>query len=79
MFRYEATIEAHTPTGYYVYYDGWGNKEEVCSPDCFIILELSSWNTLVNHLTKIYSIRYALNFFDLVLLSSFPFLLYPNC
>ncbi|CDO97657.1 unnamed protein product [Coffea canephora] len=29
---YEATIEAHTPNGYYVYYDGWGNKEEV-DPD----------------------------------------------
>lgn len=22
-------IEAHTPNGYYVCYDGWGNKEEV--------------------------------------------------
>ncbi|KAL3515771.1 hypothetical protein ACH5RR_022673 [Cinchona calisaya] len=29
---YEATIEAHTPNGYYVSYDGWGNKEEV-DPD----------------------------------------------
>ncbi|XP_041015359.1 survival of motor neuron-related-splicing factor 30 isoform X1 [Juglans microcarpa x Juglans regia] len=26
---YEAMIEAHTPNGYYVCYDGWGNKEEV--------------------------------------------------
>ncbi|CAL9040250.1 uncharacterized protein LOC135620341 isoform X2 [Musa acuminata AAA Group] len=26
---YDATIEAVTPNGYYVYYDGWGNKEEV--------------------------------------------------
>eukprot|EP00268_Persea_americana_P064000 TRINITY_DN8369_c0_g1_i1.p1 TRINITY_DN8369_c0_g1~~TRINITY_DN8369_c0_g1_i1.p1 ORF type:complete len:308 (-),score=99.95 TRINITY_DN8369_c0_g1_i1:373-1296(-) len=26
---YDATIEAHTPIGYYVAYDGWGNKEEV--------------------------------------------------
>ncbi|KAL5982817.1 hypothetical protein ACLOJK_016894 [Asimina triloba] len=26
---YEATIEALTPNGYYVSYDGWGNKEEV--------------------------------------------------
>nr|XP_009414420.1 PREDICTED: survival of motor neuron-related-splicing factor 30-like [Musa acuminata subsp. malaccensis] len=26
---YDATIEAITPNGYYVYYDGWGNKEEV--------------------------------------------------
>nr|GMD11338.1 survival of motor neuron-related-splicing factor 30 isoform X1 [Ipomoea batatas] len=26
---YEGTIEAHTPNGYYVAYDGWGNKEEV--------------------------------------------------
>eukprot|EP00268_Persea_americana_P064003 TRINITY_DN8369_c0_g1_i4.p1 TRINITY_DN8369_c0_g1~~TRINITY_DN8369_c0_g1_i4.p1 ORF type:complete len:160 (-),score=50.85 TRINITY_DN8369_c0_g1_i4:831-1310(-) len=26
---YDATIEAHTPIGYYVAYDGWGNKEEL--------------------------------------------------
>ncbi|XP_055816418.1 uncharacterized protein LOC129885949 [Solanum dulcamara] len=26
---YDATIHAHTPNGYYVYYDEWGNKEEV--------------------------------------------------
>ncbi|KAG8650355.1 survival of motor neuron-related-splicing factor 30 isoform X3 [Manihot esculenta] len=26
---YDATIEAFTPNGYYVSYDGWGNKEEV--------------------------------------------------
>uniref|UniRef100_A0A5B6YUH0 Survival of motor neuron-related-splicing factor 30 n=1 Tax=Davidia involucrata TaxID=16924 RepID=A0A5B6YUH0_DAVIN len=26
---YDATIDAHTPNGYYVSYDGWGNKEEV--------------------------------------------------
>ncbi|XP_057975879.1 uncharacterized protein LOC131163325 [Malania oleifera] len=26
---YDATIEAHSPNGYYVCYDGWGNKEEV--------------------------------------------------
>ncbi|KAJ4966951.1 hypothetical protein NE237_018800 [Protea cynaroides] len=26
---YDATIEAHTPNGYYVSYDEWGNKEEV--------------------------------------------------
>ncbi|XP_011087620.1 survival of motor neuron-related-splicing factor 30 isoform X2 [Sesamum indicum] len=29
---YDATIEALTPNGYYVRYDGWGNKEEV-DPD----------------------------------------------
>ncbi|KAI3448381.1 hypothetical protein Pfo_005046 [Paulownia fortunei] len=29
---YDATIEALTPNGYYVCYDGWGNKEEV-DPD----------------------------------------------
>ncbi|KAL3538473.1 hypothetical protein ACH5RR_001839 [Cinchona calisaya] len=29
---YEATIEAHTSNGYYVCYNGWGNKEEV-DPD----------------------------------------------
>ncbi|WVY89075.1 hypothetical protein V8G54_037993 (chloroplast) [Vigna mungo] len=27
--RYNATIEAYTPNGYYVSYDNWGNKEEV--------------------------------------------------
>ncbi|KAF7842829.1 survival of motor neuron-related-splicing factor 30 [Senna tora] len=26
---YDATVEAHTPNGYYVSYDGWGNREEV--------------------------------------------------
>ncbi|XP_038876515.1 survival of motor neuron-related-splicing factor 30 [Benincasa hispida] len=26
---YDATIEAHTVNGFYVSYDGWGNKEEV--------------------------------------------------
>ncbi|XP_019450384.1 PREDICTED: survival of motor neuron-related-splicing factor 30-like isoform X1 [Lupinus angustifolius] len=26
---YDATIEAYTPNGYYVFYDSWGNKEEV--------------------------------------------------
>ncbi|GAV63303.1 SMN domain-containing protein [Cephalotus follicularis] len=29
---YDGTIEAHTPIGYYVCYDEWGNKEEV-DPD----------------------------------------------
>ncbi|KAI3445545.1 hypothetical protein Pfo_002210 [Paulownia fortunei] len=29
---YDATIESLTPNGYYVCYDGWGNKEEV-DPD----------------------------------------------
>lgn len=29
MFRYDATVEAHTVNGYYVSYDEWGNKEEV--------------------------------------------------
>jgi len=29
MFRYDATIEAHTVNGYFVAYDEWGNKEEV--------------------------------------------------
>lgn len=27
--RYDATIEAYTPNGYLVAYNGWGNKEEV--------------------------------------------------
>lgn len=26
---YDATVDAHTPNGYYVSYDGWGNREEV--------------------------------------------------
>ncbi|CAN1147422.1 hypothetical protein LINPERPRIM_LOCUS5708, partial [Linum perenne] len=29
---YDGTVEAITPNGYYVAYDGWGNKEEV-DPD----------------------------------------------
>ncbi|KAK6121238.1 hypothetical protein DH2020_045012 [Rehmannia glutinosa] len=29
---YNATIESHTPNGYFVCYDGWGNREEV-DPD----------------------------------------------
>lgn len=29
MFRYDATVEEYTPNGYYVRYDGWGNREEV--------------------------------------------------
>lgn len=29
MSRYDATVEAYTPNGYYVSYDNWGNKEEV--------------------------------------------------
>ncbi|XAR56250.1 hypothetical protein NMG60_11036656 [Bertholletia excelsa] len=29
---YDATVDAHTPNGYYVCFDGWGNKEEV-DPD----------------------------------------------
>ncbi|XP_059447249.1 uncharacterized protein LOC132178743 [Corylus avellana] len=26
---YDGTIEAHTPNGFYICYDGWGNREEV--------------------------------------------------
>ncbi|KAI9107349.1 hypothetical protein K1719_021737 [Acacia pycnantha] len=26
---YDATVDAHTPNGYYVSYEGWGNREEV--------------------------------------------------
>jgi hypothetical protein len=29
MSRYDATVEAYTPNGYYVSYDSWGNREEV--------------------------------------------------
>lgn len=35
MSRYDATIEAHTLNGYYVSYEGWGNREEVCFPKLF--------------------------------------------
>lgn len=30
LCRYKATVEAVTPGGYFVVYDEWGNKEEVC-------------------------------------------------
>jgi len=29
MVRYDATVEDLTPNGYYVTFDGWGNREEV--------------------------------------------------
>ncbi|KAF8712641.1 hypothetical protein HU200_028398 [Digitaria exilis] len=35
---YNATVEALTPNGYYVAYDGWGNREEV-DPDNVRLLE----------------------------------------
>lgn len=35
---YNATVEALTPNGYYVAYDGWGNSEEV-DPDNVRLLE----------------------------------------
>lgn len=35
---YDATIEAYTPNGYLVAYNGWGNKEEV-DPDNVRVLE----------------------------------------
>ncbi|KAK4769479.1 hypothetical protein SAY86_027629 [Trapa natans] len=43
---YEATIEAYTPNGYYVSYDGWGNKEEV-DPDNVRVIEKSPVNPLL--------------------------------
>lgn len=43
---YEAIVEAHTPNGYYVYYDGWGNKEEV-DPDNVRPIEEGSANALL--------------------------------
>ena len=30
LHRYDATVQALTENGYYVSYDEWGNKEEVC-------------------------------------------------
>ncbi|KAJ8767897.1 hypothetical protein K2173_020837 [Erythroxylum novogranatense] len=38
---YDATVEAHTPLGYYVTYDEWGNKEEV-DPDNVRPLEFNA-------------------------------------
>ncbi|KAK4757490.1 hypothetical protein SAY87_018791 [Trapa incisa] len=43
---YEATIEAYTPNGYYVSYDGWGNKEEV-DPDNVRAIQESPVNPLL--------------------------------
>ncbi|KAK4762098.1 hypothetical protein SAY87_029982 [Trapa incisa] len=43
---YEATIEAYTPNGYYVSYDGWGNKEEV-DPDNVRVIGKSPVNPLL--------------------------------
>lgn len=40
MYRYDATVEAHTPNGYYVSYDSWGNREEVCSKTIWCIFYL---------------------------------------
>lgn len=43
---YDATIEAFTPNGYYVSYDGWGNKEEV-DPANVRPIQVGVVNTLV--------------------------------
>ncbi|KAL5555046.1 hypothetical protein UlMin_037282 [Ulmus minor] len=43
---YTATIEAHTPIGYYVSYDEWGNKEEV-DPDNIRPIEEGAVNALL--------------------------------
>lgn len=42
LFRYDATIEAHTPIGYFVSYDNWGNNEEVHIVLIFFFLIKSS-------------------------------------
>ncbi|KAM4126173.1 hypothetical protein ACJW30_01G369400 [Castanea mollissima] len=42
---YEATIEAYSPNGYFVSYDGWGNKEEV-DPDNVRPIQEGVVNTL---------------------------------
>uniref|UniRef100_A0A803PIH9 Tudor domain-containing protein n=1 Tax=Cannabis sativa TaxID=3483 RepID=A0A803PIH9_CANSA len=43
---YDATIEAHTPIGYYVAYVEWGNKEEV-DPDNIRPIQEGAVNALV--------------------------------
>lgn len=43
---YDATIESLTPNGYYVSYDGWGNKEEV-DPDNVRPTEEGEVNTIL--------------------------------
>jgi survival-of-motor-neuron-related-splicing factor 30 len=42
---YDATIEAHTPNGYHICYDGWGNREEV-DPDNVRPIQEGAVNTL---------------------------------
>ncbi|XP_050273035.1 uncharacterized protein LOC126716092 isoform X1 [Quercus robur] len=42
---YDATIEAYSPNGYFVSYDGWGNKEEV-DPDNVRPIQEGVVNTL---------------------------------
>ncbi|KAF6135262.1 hypothetical protein GIB67_037346 [Kingdonia uniflora] len=43
---YDATVEAHTPDGYYVAYNAWGNKEEV-DPDNVRPIEEGEVNALL--------------------------------
>ncbi|KAK8916632.1 hypothetical protein KSP39_PZI023280 [Platanthera zijinensis] len=43
---YDATIEALTPNGYFVFYDGWGNREEV-DPDNVRQIEEGDVNALL--------------------------------
>lgn len=47
MFRYDATIEAHTINGYYVSYNEWGNKEEVMHLFPFLFFYLTKTNVEV--------------------------------
>jgi hypothetical protein len=46
-------IEALTPNGYYVAFDGWGNREEVCSyfrkDNIFLLLKNIDENGLSNY------------------------------
>ncbi|XP_043720003.1 survival of motor neuron-related-splicing factor 30-like isoform X2 [Telopea speciosissima] len=43
---YDATIEAHSPNGYYVSYDEWGNREEV-DPGNIRPIQEGEFNALV--------------------------------
>lgn len=62
FFRYDATIHAHTPNGYYVCYEDWGNKEEVL-PSFYALMEVF-WLAL--------KLCFSFSFIFSSLLNSFP-------
>lgn len=69
MFRYDATIEALTPNGYLVSYEGWGNKEEVCAYNNTFDnnLALTHYNILHHHFFYKKSGIYPISFSSVVL------------